>query len=136
LHSTNPQKNSNDLNWSMYGAGITGRYHFDRADRTWRPYIAFGAGALRAEEESPYPLGGSPLERKDTHLEIHGGVGLQADYGRAAMRGDLGVRYDFDDRSSIRNDDGFGDFVASVGVLVRLGPEPSRAVETTPVEPA
>ena len=135
LHSTNPQKKSNDLNWSMYGLGLTGRYHFDRADRTWGPYVAFGAGAMRAEDETPNPQGGRPFQREDTNLELHTGVGLQADYGRTAMRAELGVRYDFDDQSSIIREDGFADVYATVGVLVKLGPEPSRPVESDPVEP-
>ena len=47
LHSTNPNKNSNNhLNWSMWGAGLTGRYHFIREDRSWHPFLYFGAGAL------------------------------------------------------------------------------------------
>jgi len=136
LHSTNPNKNSNEhLNWSMWGAGMTGRYHFIREDNSWHPFLYFGAGALRAEEESINPNNGPPLQREDTNLEVHGGVGLQADYGRTALRGQLGMRYDFDDQSSIIDEDGFNDFVASVGVIVRLGAEPAPPVEPDP-EPA
>ena len=137
LNSTNPTKDGSELNWSQYGVGLTGRYHFIQEDRNWHPYISFGAGALRAEEESVNFQGGRPLERRDTNLELHAGVGLQADYGRTSVRTELSTRYDFDDQSSIIREDGFSDLMATVGVLVRLGPEPSAPVQPAdPVTPA
>ena len=41
---TNPQLRGNSLNWSQYGLGLTGRYHFREAGDNWGPYLALGAG--------------------------------------------------------------------------------------------
>ena len=133
LNSTNPDQNAfDDLHWSMYGIDLTGRYHFIREERNWWPYLAFGVGALRHEHEFPSVQAGvRPFDRKGTELEVHAGVGLQADYGRTDLRGEIGFRTDFDDRSGRENNDSFTDFIASVGVVVALGPEPDRAVEVT-----
>jgi OOP family OmpA-OmpF porin len=129
LNSTNPNKNlEDDLLWSQYGIDLTGRYHFIREERNWWPYIAFGVGALRHEDEYPNLNGGRPIDREGTELEVHGGFGLQADYGRTDLRAEVGFRTDFDDRSGLEDNDSFTDFIASVGVVVALGPEPDRAV--------
>jgi OmpA-OmpF porin, OOP family len=135
LNSTNPQNNNNDLNWSMYGLGLTGRYHFIQEARSWWPYLYFGVGALRHDDEFSNPLGGRPLDRKSTELETHGGFGLQADYGRTDLRAEMGARYDFDDRSG-RGESRFLDFIASVGVTVAIGPDPEPAVVPTEVTPS
>lgn len=139
LNSTNPHKHVNqnsDLNWSMYGLALTGRRHFRNEERNWWPFISFGVGALRHEEENTNFLGGRPLEREGTELEAHAGLGLQADMGRVDWRLELAGRYDFDDRSGL-DDSGFMDYIASIGINVALGPEPAAPVipEPTP-EPA
>ena len=130
LNSTNPDQNAfDDLHWSMYGIDLTGRYHFIREDRNWHPYLMFGVGALRHEHEFPSTNAAfGPFERKGTELEVHGGFGLMADYGRFALRGEMGFRTDFDDRSGREDNDSFTDFIASVGVVFPFGPEPDRAV--------
>jgi OOP family OmpA-OmpF porin len=130
LNSTNGKDNGGDLNWSQYGIGLTGRRHFMSEERNWWPFLSFGAGALRHEDEFSSPFGGSPLKREGTELELHAGAGLQADLGRVDMRLELMGRYDADDRSG-RDDSGFIDWIASAGVIVALGPEPDRAVEVT-----
>jgi OOP family OmpA-OmpF porin len=133
LNSTNPDSNDPDqLHWSMYGLDLTGRYHFINEERNWWPYLAFGAGVLRHEDEFSNPRGGRPLDRKGNELEVHGGVGLQADYGRTSLRGEVGARYDFDDTSGRENNDRFLDFIASIGLTVALGPEPSAPVDPGP----
>lgn len=131
LNSTNPHKSNTGLNWSMYGVGLTGRYHMVNEERNWWPFLSFGVGALRHEEEFSNVRGGGPLERKGTALEAHAGLGLQADLGRTDMRVEFAGRYDFDDESA-RNDDGFLDYIFSVGVAVALGPDPEPRVEPTP----
>ncbi len=130
LNSTNPHTSNTDLNWSMYGVGLTGRYHFINEERNWWPFLYFGAGALRHEDESFGGFAG-PNEREGTELELHAGFGLQADMGRTDWRVELGGRYDADDNSGFE-DSGFIDYIASVGVNVAIGPEPSRRVEPTP----
>ena len=128
LNSTNPEIRNQDLNWSMYGIGLTGRRHFRNEDRNWWPFLSFGAGALRHEQEFSSLVGGPPLDREGTELELHVGAGLQADTGRVDWRLELSARYDADDRSGL-DDSGFLDYIASAGVVVALGPEPAEAVE-------
>jgi OOP family OmpA-OmpF porin len=135
LNTTNPHfanNFNNNLNWSMYGLGLTGRRHFKSDERNWWPFISFGVGALRHEEEFSNRVGGRPLDREGTELEAHAGIGLQADMGRVDWRLELGGRFDFDDRSRF-DDSGFLDYIASVGVNVAIGPEPTAPV--APVEP-
>lgn len=128
LNSTNGKDNGGDLNWSMYGIGLTGRRHFMSDERNWWPFISFGVGALRHEDEYSSLLGGRPIDREGTELEVHAGAGLQADLGRVDWRLELMGRYDSDD-SSGRDDSGFLDWIASTGIVVALGPEPAEAVE-------
>jgi OOP family OmpA-OmpF porin len=132
----NPEHNGNSLHWSMYGVGASGRYFFRDPGDTWRPYVKVGAGALRHEDDNPNPLGGRPIERSGTNLYADLGFGAQADYGRYAMRLEAGPRWDFDDDAA-SDEEYFVDFIASVGVVVKLGPEPSRpAPPVEAVEPA
>lgn len=131
LQHINPQFRSSELNWSQYGLGLTGRYHFRSAERNWWPYLAIGAGAWRHEREFENPAGGRPGEIKRTNPELHAGVGLQADLGRVDMRAEVAFRSDFDDRS-VGGEDYFVDRMFNLGFNVKLGPEPSRAVEPTP----
>ena len=128
LNSTNPHVSGAELNWSMYGVGVTGRRHWQSAERNWWPFVSFGAGALRHEEEFSNVLGGSPIDREGTDLEVHAGAGLQVDMGRTDMRLELQGRYDADDDGA---EDGYIDYIASAGVIVALGPEPSEPVEVT-----
>ena len=52
LNYQNPDKTSNpNLWWSQYGASVDARYHFRNADRKWWPYLLFGVGMQRHEEE-------------------------------------------------------------------------------------
>ena len=132
LNSTNPnQDDFGQLNWSIYGVDLTGRYHWMEEGRDWWPYFAFGVGALRHAQEYPNLRGGGPLERKGTELEAHAGFGLQMDVGRAAIRAELGARWDFDDTSVVTLNDGgrFLDYIATVGVVVPFGAERSAPVE-------
>jgi OOP family OmpA-OmpF porin len=124
LEHVNPQKRGTQLNWSLYSASLVGRYHFRDAGDTWWPYLAFGAGAQRHEDEFSNPRGAPLLQRKGTDFLAQAGIGLQADYGRTNLRMELGSRFDMDD-SSGTGDDYFGDAVLGVTVLVKLGPEPS-----------
>ncbi|HET6604378.1 MAG TPA: OmpA family protein [Xanthomonadaceae bacterium] len=129
---TKPYRDGNSLNWSLYGLGLTGRYHFRPEDRNWWPYFYFGAGALRHEVEYSDPFGGRPIENEGTSLYVSAGGGLQADLGRFGARAEIGARHDFDDDNLDSN--GYTDFLSSVSLLVKFGPEPTRRIE--PQEPA
>ncbi len=135
IEHSKPEKNRRELNWSLYSASLVGRYHFRDAGETWAPYISFGAGVQRHEDEFTNLAGGRPIERRGNDLMLQTGFGLQADYGRSSWRAEIGGRFDMDDESGI-DEDFFFDKVAMVSVLVKLGPEPVAAVEpTAPVVP-
>jgi OOP family OmpA-OmpF porin len=129
LNSTNPSREEfNQLNWSMYGIDLTGRYHWIEEGRDWAPYILFGVGALRHAQEAPNPLGGSPLERKGTELSAHGGIGLMFNVSsRTSIRTEFSGRFDFDDTSGF-GEDQFVDYIATLGVMFKFGPEPSAPI--------
>ena len=130
LNSVNPEKDGSELNWSNYGAMLTGRYHFNNHDRNWWPYLAFGAGVLRHESEYSDPAGGRPFERKDNNLAAQLGFGMQADHDRIAMRAEVLGRWDFDNRSvAAPQEDKFLDVLAQLTMAVKLGPPPAAPVE-------
>jgi len=139
LNYQNPKFNTGDLLFSQYGATIDARYHFIKEGRNWWPYIRAGVGAQRVEEEfNAFPNPNSPGQREDTNLTAQLGFGLQADYDRYALRGEIGTRYAFDDTSVVSpSSNNFGDLLASVTLLVKLGdlatvvtPEPMQAQTT------
>ena len=154
LNYQNPNNDANqNLNWSQYGISFDARYHFLAEGRNWNPYVVMGLGYQRSEEEfdpsSPVLPGNvsidsAPGEREDDNLTGKVGVGLQADLGRVGIRTELAYRIDTDDGSvgafqsdDFPQDDGadwFGDVLASVGIVIPLGPEPVTAVPA-PVAP-
>ncbi|MCB1553568.1 MAG: OmpA family protein [Xanthomonadales bacterium] len=133
LYYTNPEQENIDLNWSQYSLGLTGRYHFRDEGDTWWPFLSIGAGAQRHEAELPAFTDAGPVDRKGSNFYTQLGAGVQADYGRFGARAEVGYRYDFDTDAGA-NEDEFGDTIASVSLIVKLGdlPEP---VEPTPVAP-
>lgn len=143
LTTANPSKKGNDLHWSSYGPMLTGRYHFRNEDRSWAPYLAFGAGVLRHDEQHSDPSGGKPFKRRDNNFAAQVGVGLQADYTRTAVRGEFLARYDADDSSvAAPREDGFVDYIAQLSLLVKLGdlapppPPPQPAAPPPPPPPS
>jgi len=127
--------NTGDLLFSQYGATLDARYHMKNEDRGWWPYVRFGLGAQRAEEEFVIPSPSSPGQREDTMLTAGVGLGLQADYDRYALRGEVGVRHAFDDSSVVApSNSGFTDLLAGITVLVKLGDLPAPVVPE-PEEP-
>jgi OOP family OmpA-OmpF porin len=135
LNYQNPVLNTGDLLFSQYGATLDARYHMKNEDRGWWPYVRFGLGAQRAEEEFVIPSPSSPGQREDTMLTAGVGLGLQADYDRYALRGEVGVRHAFDDSSVVApSNSGFTDLLAGITVLVKLGDLPAPVVPE-PEEP-
>ena len=142
LNYQNPGVSANtDLNFSQYGVSLDLRRHFRGVDRTWWPYIVGGLGYQAVEEEfDNFPDPDSPGQREDGNLSAKLGVGLQADVGRVGVRTELAYRWDGDDNAispsndgSIDDADSFADLLASVGVVIPLGPEPVAAVVAPPV---
>ena len=141
LNYQNPNFNKNqDLNWSQYGASLDLRRHFIQEGRGWNPYLLFGLGYQKAEEEYVINSTNSPAQRKDGNLAAKIGAGLQTTFDkRVAVRAELAYRADFDDMShAATTEDWFGDVLASVGVVIPLGPAPVAAVAPapTPVAPS
>ncbi|WP_313348091.1 OmpA family protein [Stenotrophomonas sp.] len=143
LNYQNPNFDDNqDLNWSQYGASIDLRRHFISEGRGWNPYLLMGLGYQQSEEEYSR-LNDRPGDRKDGNFAAKVGVGLQTTFEkRVAVRAEVAYRGDFDDRSYnpalAGNDESwFGDVLASVGVVIPLGPPPAAAVPApAPVAPS
>ena len=137
LNYSNPTKEGSQLNWSQAGLGITPRYHFrGDNDRNWWPYVGIGFGAQRSWEEFSDPSGGVPFERRDTYGYVQPNVGIQGGTGRVNYRTEVAYRHVLDDSSvAAPGADSFGDWIASFGVTVALGPEPVAPVEPEPAAP-
>lgn len=140
LNYQNPNFDANqDLNWSQYGASVDLRRHFIQEGRGWNPYLLFGLGYQKSEEESAATSVNGPNERKDGNFAAKAGVGLQTTFDkRVAVRAEVAYRADFDDKSTAApSEDWFGDVLASVGVVIPLGPAPVAAVVApAPVAPS
>ena len=137
LFYVNPQDNNADLNWSIAGLGLTGRYHMRDAGDTWWPYFSVGAGVTRAYDEIAASDTNGPRERRDNNLYTKLGAGLQADYSkRISGRAELAMIWDFDDQAAGGQDD-YLDTIASVSIVVKLGdlPEPPAPPPPPPPPP-
>ena len=141
---------NNDLNWSQYGISVDFRYHFISEGRGWNPYLLFGVGYQRSEEEyDAFPSPNSPGQREEGNLAAKAGVGLQTTFDkRVAVRAEIAYRADFDDNSFAANgardwegyphnsnESYFGDVLASVGVVIPLGPPPMPPAPPAPPPP-
>ncbi|HVR81890.1 MAG TPA: outer membrane beta-barrel protein, partial [Luteimonas sp.] len=128
---------SEDLWWEQYGISLDLRRHFIAEGRSWNPYLLMGLGYQRhGEEYDNFPNPDSPAEREGGNLAGKFGVGLQGDLGRVGIRTELATRFDFDGNSVAAPDDSyFNDVLASVGVVIPLGPEPMAPVGPAPVAP-
>ena len=138
LNYQNPNFDANqDLNWSQYGGDLSARYHFIQDGRGWNPYIRMGVGYQKSEEEFSQ-IGPVLGERKDGYFSAIAGVGLQTTFEkRVAVRAEVGYRANFDDNSyHAPNESWFGDVLASVGVVIPLGPAPVAAVAPAPAPAA
>jgi OmpA-OmpF porin, OOP family len=147
LNYQNPNNDDNqDLNWSQYGISFDARRHFIQEGRGWNPYLLMGLGYQRAEEEfDNFPSPNSPGERKDGHVAGKIGVGIQSTFeNRVAIRTEIAARLDADNdsygalASDSDHDDGedwFQDVLASVGVVIPLGPAPTAPVAPAPAAP-
>ncbi|MCD7099806.1 OmpA family protein [Stenotrophomonas sp. MMGLT7] len=136
LNYQNPNFDANqDLNWSQYGASFDLRRHFIKEGRGWNPYLLAGLGYQRSEEEfDNFPSVNSPGQVKDGNFAAKVGAGLQTTFdNRVAVRAEVAYRGDFNDSSyHASNEDWFGDVLASVGVVIPLGPAPAAPVVAPP----
>ncbi len=141
---------NNDLNWSQYGISVDFRYHFLSEGRGWNPYLLAGVGYQRSEEEfDAFPSTNSPGQREEGNFAAKVGAGLQTTFDkRVAVRAEIAYRADFDDNSVAANgsrdwegyphnseESYFGDVMASVGVVIPLGPPPAPPAPPAPPPP-
>ena len=147
LNYQNPKSDRNqDLNWSQYGVSLDLRRHFLAEGRDWNPYVLAGLGYQRAEEEfDNFPSPDSPGERENDYPSAKFGFGAQGDMGRVKIRTELAYSISADNDSvgafftDDDNNDGadwFGDVLASVGVVIPLGPEPAAPAAPAPAPAA
>ena len=130
LNYQNPKTNRNeDLNWSQYGISLDARRHFRQEGRTWNPYALMGVGYQRAEEEYEAIDTSGPRERKDGYASAKLGFGVQGDFDRVSVRGELYARGDFDRDSVSSSDNRFVDGVAQLSLVMPLG---TRVAQVTP----
>src|SRR5690606_6668699 len=151
LSYQNPNvRHDSDLLWSQYGISLDMRRHFINESRNWTPYVLMGLGYQRSEEEYAVLSPDSPAQREDGNLAAKLGVGVQGDFSRRiAVRAELAYRADFDDQSIAaetgpvegsgyphqQSESFFSDVIASVGVVIPLGPEPTAPVAPPPPPP-
>ena len=151
LNYQNPQFSHNsDLLWSQYGVSVDFRRHFIAEGRNWAPYLLAGVGYQRSEEEYVLASSSELFQREEGNLAAKLGVGLQGDFSsRVAVRAELAARFDFDDQSIAaetgpvegngyphqQSESYFTDVIASVGVVIPLGPEPTAPVAPPPPPP-
>lgn len=141
LNYQNPNFDFNkDLNWSQYGLSLDLRRHFVKEGRGWNPYVVAGLGMQRSEEEYVINSPNSPAQRRDNNLAAKLGLGLQTTFDkRVAVRAEVAYRADFDDQSYTaeggihqQEESWFGDVLASVGVVIPLGPKAEAAPAPAP----
>ena len=142
---------NSDLNWSQYGISLDLRRHFIAEGRSWNPYVVAGLGYQRNEEEyDAFPSPNSPGQIEDGNVAAKIGAGIQTALGsRIAVRGELAYRVDFNDDSYAasggpdwsgyphnQEESYFSDLLASIGVVIPLGPEPTAPVAPAPAPAA
>jgi len=135
LNYQNPQlKQDRDKKWSQRGASLDLRRHFTNGSRKWNPYLLFGVGMQKVEEETL----SSSDKRSDSSQSAKVGLGVQSKpaHQRSAVRAEVAYRRDFDDNSSKSkaaggNKDAFGDVLASVSLVLPLGAPPATPATYT-----
>jgi OOP family OmpA-OmpF porin len=157
LNYQNPSFDGNDnLNWSQYGISFDARYHFSREGRAWNPYFLMGIGYQQSEQEyDNFPDPDSPGQRSEGNAAAKLGFGVQGDMGSWGVRAEVAYRADFDNGAVYRattpvplvsptapeavspqvvnkGDSWYGDVLASIGLVIPLGPEPVMAVPPPP----
>lgn len=136
INYQNPKANRDeDLNFSQYGISVDARRHFRKEGRLFNPYIVGGVGYQWAEEEyDNFPNPDSPAQSKRSYPTAKLGVGVQGDFNRVSVRGEIAARHSFDDESVVAPDEsGFTDALASVSVLIPLGARTVAQATPAPV---
>ncbi|MDT8449970.1 MAG: OmpA family protein [Wenzhouxiangellaceae bacterium] len=113
-----------DDDFDLYGLGLTGRWHFGAQENRHRPYGLVGLGI---QEHDNFRDDG-----RDMYVSF--GAGIQSKLGdHFRLRTQFEGRYD-NERDTFDRDNGFVDFIASIGLGYSFG-EPPRPPQPPP-EPA
>lgn len=133
----NPKANRDeDLNFSQYGISLDARRHFRKEGRHINPYFVAGVGYQRAEEEYAVLAPDSPWQSKRSYATAKLGVGAQMDLRRVSLRGEIAARHSFDNDSIVNpGKSGFTDTLASLTIIVPMGPEPVFEAHSAPHVP-
>jgi len=114
-----------DEEFELYGVGLTGRWHFGEPGQRHRPYGLVGLG----------------IQDHDNFLDdgrdmyVSWGAGLRSSLGDSvSLRTQIEGRYD-NDRATFPRDDGFIDWIASVGLTFSFGEPPRPPAPEPPPEP-
>jgi OOP family OmpA-OmpF porin len=108
--------------WASNNIGVDVRYFFLDWN-AWRPYLV--GGVMASQHIDPFNHGVDPA--------AEGGVGLSKTITENIdIRGEIKYRYDWDDKTFPQRN-GFGDAIADVAMVFRLGPPP--APPAPPVAP-
>ena len=119
-----------DSDWTLTSVFVTGRYFFVKEGRTWDPFLAFGLGATRHEDETF----STSSSRDGSDLAAKLGAGLESDRRkRVDFRVEAGMRYDNDqfeedDQGQANEYGSYLDYYAAASLLVKLGNLPVAVV--------
>ncbi|MBP6533502.1 MAG: OmpA family protein [Arenimonas sp.] len=124
-----------DLDWSLQSLQVVGRYHFMNGDNTWNPFLAFGGGVQRHDQEYLFPNSGDGVNNRkgDDFIATLGG-GFESDRRkRLDFRLEAGLRFDNDqfeeDDNGQSNEYGsYLDYYATASMLVKIGNLPVPVV--------
>ncbi|HXH01280.1 MAG TPA: OmpA family protein [Xanthomonadaceae bacterium] len=133
-------------NWNPYVVGGLGyqrsEEEFDRRFVDARFPLPIGRGRGEFNDFDDIDCDDGPCERERGNVAGKFGFGIQGDMGRVGIRAEIAARLDADDDSvgALFQDDDFNDgedwfqdVLASVGVVIPLGPEPMMPVGPAPV---
>lgn len=108
--------------YKQRGVALDGLYFFSR-NRSFSPYALIGAGALHNR------LPGDNA----TNLMANAGLGFLTSAGDSMkLRGEVRYRWDSDNDTIPTEDDGFGDWIVSVGLQIPFGRSSSAAPAPAP----
>lgn len=137
----NPQKDGSDLLFSTYSISLDARYRLGASGDRLRPYFLGGLGWSRHEEEFELiDNPDSPGQIKGNNVVFNLGVGVQADYDKWSIRGEVRTRFDNNDESaSAPNSDFFNDWGFRLGFIYHFGdkaqPAPAQEEAVAPPPP-
>ena len=104
--------------WENFSAGLAARYFFGDSEKRFQPYIMGGAGFIYDD---------TWFSKSQVSPMVNVGAGLRYELSaRTDLRAELAYRHDFNN-PDLLGESNFGDWLATVGLAIALGPDPQRA---------